>query len=119
MNLIRLFENSPTIIEVDVGGLIFERGDAGAEMYVLLEGKVEVRLGDRSLENIEAGGFFGEMALIDPAARSATAVAQTKCKLAVVDESRFLYMVEQTPFFALQVLRTLVARVREMNRRIE
>ncbi len=119
MDLVGLFESSPKVIDVDVGEMIFSRGDNGGEMYVVLEGKVEVRLGDRSLENVEAGGFFGEMALIDTAARSATAVAQTKCRLAVVDEERFLSMVQQTPFFALHVMQTLVVRVRQANRRIK
>jgi CRP-like cAMP-binding protein len=118
MNLVRLFENSPKIIEVGVGDLIFSRGEPGNEMFVVLEGTVEIRLGDRTLETIDAGGFFGEMSLIDTDARSATAVAQTKCRLAAIDEKRFLYMVQQTPFFALQVMRTLVARIRQMNRRL-
>lgn len=118
MNLIRLFENSPNILDLDVGSAVFSRGDEAAEMYVVLEGKVEVRIGDRSLETIDAGGVLGEMALIDASPRSADAVAQTKCRLAVVDEKRFVSMVQQTPFFALEVMRVLVARLRQMNRRI-
>ncbi len=119
MNLVRLFENSPNIMEVDVGRSIFSRGDAAPEMYVVLEGKVEIRLGDRALETIEPGGFFGEMAMIDAAPRSADAVAQTKCRVAVVDEKHFIFMVQQTPFFALEVMRTLVGRLRQMNRRLK
>ncbi len=118
MNLVRLFENSPDIVEVDVGGAVFSEADEVDAMYVVLEGTVEIRLGDRTLETIEPGGFFGEMALIDPSPRSATAVAQTRCRLAAVDEKRFLYMVQQTPFFAIEVMRTLVGRLRQMNRRL-
>lgn len=120
MNIARLFENSPDIIEVPVGGTIFERGDdAGGKMYVLLEGLVEIRIGDRTVETVEPGGFFGEMALIDEAPRSATAVAQVRSRLARVAEKQFIFMVQQTPFFSLHVMRVLVTRLRNLNRRLD
>ena len=56
--------------------------------------------------------FFGEMALIDLEARSATAVAKTDCSLVPINEKRFLYMVEETPFFAITVMRVLSRRLR-------
>ncbi len=119
MNIARLFENSPDIVEYPVGGTIFERGDdAGGKMFVLLDGLVEIRIGDRTVETVEPGGFFGEMALIDEAPRSATAVAQVRSRLARVDEKQFIFMVQQTPFFSLHVMRVLVTRLRNLNRRL-
>ncbi len=118
MDLVRLFERSPAILEVGVGDTVFSQGDRGKAMYVILEGTVEIRIGDKSLETVDAGGFFGEMALIDSDRRSATVVAQTNCRLAVVNEERFLSGVQQTPTFALQVMRILVRRLRQMDRRI-
>jgi CRP-like cAMP-binding protein len=119
MNLARLFENAADILAVDAGKPIFDRGDpGGGKMYVVLTGTVEIRLGDQVLESIEAGGFFGEMALIDDAPRSASAIAQAPSRLAVVDERQFLFMVEQTPFFSLHVMRVLVGRLRGLNRRL-
>ena len=118
MELVSLFETSPKVIEVGVGGTVFNRGESGAEMYGVLEGRVEIRLGDRTLETVDAGGFFGEMALIDASARSATAIAQTRCRLAVMNEERFLFIVQQTPFFALEVMRVFAARLRAMDRRL-
>ncbi len=118
MDIIRMFEDSPEILEVPVGELIFERGDAGEKMYVVLEGIVEIRLGERVLERVEAGGFFGEMALIDAASRSASASAQCACRLAVVDEKIFLELVQQTPLFALHMMRVFVARLRRADHKL-
>jgi CRP-like cAMP-binding protein len=118
MNIIRLFEDTPDIIAVPVGESIFERGDPGDKMYVVLEGIVEIRLGDRVLETVDSGGIFGEMALIDPAIRSASAVAQCGCRLAIVDETLFLQMVQQTPMFALEMMRVLASRLRKADRKL-
>lgn len=118
MNIAQLFENTPEILEAPVGDTIFERGDAGAVMYVVLEGVIEVRIGNRVLETVQPGGVFGEMALIDPAPRSATAVAQCGCRLAVVDEELYLRTVQQTPMFALEMMRVLVTRLRKADRKL-
>jgi CRP-like cAMP-binding protein len=81
-------------------------------MYVVLDGDVEVRIRHELIEVLGPGEILGEMALIDTKARSATAVARSKCRLALVDEHSFLFLVEETPFFALHVMRVLVHRLR-------
>jgi CRP/FNR family cyclic AMP-dependent transcriptional regulator len=119
MDLARLFENASDILQAPAGETVFSAGDpSNGRLYVVLEGTVEIRLGNRTLNSVERGGLFGEMALIDEAPRSASAIAQTRCRLAVVDERQFLFMVQQTPFFALQVMRVLVDRLRGVNRRL-
>jgi len=112
MNLISLFENSRHIQEFEAGKVIFEEGAPGREMYVILDGDIEVRVRHELIEVLGPGEILGEMALIDTHARSATAVARSKCRLALVDEHSFLFMVEETPFFALHVMRVLVHRLR-------
>jgi CRP-like cAMP-binding protein len=84
-------------------------------MYVVLDGEVEVRVGNQVVDLVQPGTIMGEMALIDSGARSATAVARSACRLAVVAQKVFLYMVQQTPFFALEVMRVLADRLRLMN----
>ncbi|GAG06465.1 unnamed protein product, partial [marine sediment metagenome] len=59
--------------------------------------------------------IFGELALLDGAPRSATAVALEPTEVAVIDERAFLYMVERDPKIALQLLRRLAERLRRMN----
>ena len=100
------------------GETIFRAYDMGAEMYVVLEGEVELTIDSRVVETLGPGEPFGEMALIDQEPRTATAVAKTDCKLAVIPEKRFLFMVQQTPEFALQIMKVMAVRLRKMNERI-
>ncbi|MGD1083212.1 MAG: cyclic nucleotide-binding domain-containing protein [Verrucomicrobiota bacterium] len=97
------------------GDMIFAQGQPGDVMYIVKEGEVEIRLGDQILDTIGPEGFFGEMALIDDAPRSASAVAKTHCKLSAVNQKRFLFMVQQTPFFAIRLLKAMSARIRRHN----
>ena len=112
MDLSGLFKTAENTEEFRAGTTIFEEKSAGSVMYVVLDGEVEVRRGGKVIEVIKPGDLVGEMALIDAQYRSATAVARSDCRLAVVDEKRFLFMVQQTPFFALHVMRILVSRLR-------
>jgi CRP-like cAMP-binding protein len=97
------------------GEIIFAQGQPGDVMYVVKEGEVEIRLGKKVVDTIGPEGFFGEMALIDDAPRSASAVAKTNCKLSAVNQKRFLFMVQQTPFFAVRLLKAMSARIRRHN----
>lgn len=109
MNLFRNVSDASTF---DPGTMICREGDAGDSMYAIVEGEVEVLLGDHVIEVLGPGDFFGEMSLIDQSPRSASARAKTACRVAVIDERRFGYMVQQTPYFALEILRTLTTRLR-------
>jgi CRP-like cAMP-binding protein len=101
--------------ELKAGEIIFKEGDPGAEFFVIQSGKVDIQLGNRLLGTLGDHDIFGEMALIDPAPRSATAVAKTDVKLVPVTEKQFLFLVSRTPYFALNVMRTLVRRLRAQN----
>jgi CRP-like cAMP-binding protein len=78
-------------------------------------GTVEIRLGNRVLETLSQYSIFGEMALIDAAPRSATAVAVTDAKLVPVSEKQFLFLISNTPYFALNVMRVMARRLRTAN----
>ena len=94
---------------------IFTQDDEGAAMYVVRSGKVAIMSAGAVLESIGPNGIFGEMALIDGSARSATAVAREPTEVAVIDERAFLYLVERNPGFALDLMRRLAKRLRRMN----
>ena len=102
----------------EAGETIFRAHDMGAEMYVVLEGEVELTISDKVVETVGPGEPFGEMALIDQAPRVATATAKTACKLAVIPEKRFLFMVQTTPHFALHIMKVMADRLRRMNARL-
>jgi CRP/FNR family transcriptional regulator, cyclic AMP receptor protein len=97
------------------GQHIFTAGQVGDVMYVVKEGEVEVVINDKVVDTVGPGGIFGEMALIDKRPRSATAIAKTDCKLVSVNEQRFQRLVQQTPHFALQVMKVMAQRLRQMD----
>ena len=108
-------EENPRACEA--GDVIFRAMDMGAEMYVVIDGQVELTVGSTVLETLGPGEPFGEMALIDQTPRVATAIAKTRCKLAVVPEKRFLFLIQTAPQFALQIMKVMADRLRKMNDR--
>jgi CRP/FNR family cyclic AMP-dependent transcriptional regulator len=98
------------------GTIIFHQGDAANEMFVIKSGQVRIQLGNRTLAELRADNIFGEMALIDDEPRSASAIAITDVELVPVSERQFLFMVSQTPYFALKVMRVLAQRLRKTSK---
>jgi CRP/FNR family cyclic AMP-dependent transcriptional regulator len=115
MNPAELFRQETDPLRLAPGDFLFREGDGGDKVYVLLEGEMEILLGDLVLENAGPGTLIGEMALIDDSPRTASAVAKTSCRLAEIDRRRFHFLVQQTPHFATHVMKTLADRLRHMN----
>ncbi len=84
-------------------------------MYLVKSGEVDIIVGDHIVETVVPGDILGEMALIDREPRSATARAKTDCALLPVNQRQFTFMVQETPFFALEVMRTMSRRLRSKN----
>lgn len=112
LDLLQLFRRAEDVEAFTAGQIIFNAGDPGALMYVVLKGEVEIMLNNKSIETIAPGGVFGEMSLVDQSPRSATATAKTDCVLAPISEKRFLFLVQETPFFALHVMGIMADRLR-------
>ena len=115
MNPAELFRKETDTLQLAPGDFLFREGDKGDKMYVLLEGEIDISLGDLVLEAAGPGALIGEMALIDDTPRTANAVAKTPCRLAQIDRRRFHFLVQQTPHFATHVMKTLADRLRHMN----
>jgi CRP/FNR family cyclic AMP-dependent transcriptional regulator len=101
---------------VKAGDVIFREGDEARELFVIKRGQVRIQIDNRTIADLSADNIFGEMALIDNEPRSATAVAVTDVELIAVSEKQFLFLVSQTPYFALQVMRVLAQRLRATNK---
>ncbi|MCB0161108.1 MAG: cyclic nucleotide-binding domain-containing protein [Caldilineaceae bacterium] len=112
MNPINLFRNADNQKSYAPGDVIFRKGDRGNYMYVVMEGEVDIVLDGAHIRTLEPGAIFGEMSLIDDSPRSADAVARTACVLAPVDERRFLFLIHETPMFALHVMSVMAERLR-------
>jgi CRP-like cAMP-binding protein len=110
-----VFHHAKTVKDVAAGSVVFEEGSSGSEMYGLIEGEIELRTRTGRVIKVSPNETFGEMALIDHSARSATAVATVDSKLAVIDEWTFLFLIHETPMFGLQVMRTLTSRFRAVS----
>ena len=101
---------------VKAGSVIFREGDAANELFVIKSGEVRIQIGNRTITALGQDSIFGEMALIDSEPRSATAIAVTDVELVPVSEKQFLFLVSQTPYFALKVMRVLAQRLRATNK---
>jgi CRP/FNR family transcriptional regulator, cyclic AMP receptor protein len=102
-------------LKLEPGQVIFSAGEAGREMFIVRTGSVDLRIGDTLLETVEQGGIFGELALVDPAPRSATAVAGPECSLVLVDAGSFGDLVRRVPGLALEVMKVMARRLRRTN----
>ena len=101
------------------GETIFRQGDARTFMFVVREGEVEIKVSNTTVEVVQPGGIFGEMAMIDGSPRTATAIARSDCKLVPIDQKRFEFLIQQTPRFAIDVMCVLANRLRYTNQLIE
>jgi CRP-like cAMP-binding protein len=108
------------INEFDVGDVIFEEGSSGRELFVVLDGRIDIVKLDGATKTVIVtlgkGEFFGEMAVIDGSARSATAIAAApSTRVMRINHARFVYLVSQQPAFALMVMDALSKRLRASN----
>ncbi len=99
----------------EAGDVLLRAGEEGRTMILVLEGRVDIRIGERTVETVGLHGIAGEMALIDHEPRSASAVAASGGEVAVIDRETFLDLVREVPSFSLYVMRILARRVRRMN----
>jgi len=106
-----------TRMSYGAGHTIVKEGQAGALMYVVLQGRVAIQVGGSLVETVGPGGVFGEMALVDRTPRLATGIAESDCKLLAIDRSAFLYLVQNSRRFAASLLAAISDRARFMTSR--
>jgi len=97
------------------GANIMREGQSAAFMYVVKSGRVAISIREHVVEYVNPGGSFGEMALVDQSARTASATAEVDTVLLQVDRPSLLEAVRARPAFAVALLRALVERLRFMN----
>ena len=108
--------NNIEALPFKAGSIIFREGDEARDLFVIKSGEVRIQIGNRTITELGPDSIFGEMALIDNEPRSAAAVAATDVELVPVSEKQFLFLVSQTPYFALKVMRVLAQRLRVTNK---
>jgi len=103
---------------VAAGETIISQGSPAKEMFLVRKGRVAIQINGETIEEVGQGGIFGEMALIDHAPRSASALAIEDSEVIPIDERLFIILVQDAPYFALDVMRVLTDRIRRMNERV-
>lgn len=113
---VEMFATPDDRVTFQPGASIFQEGAVGQVMYGVLTGVVDLQVDGKTVETIEAGDVFGEGALVRPNHRRAsTAIARTECTLIAVSESRFKFLIENTPMFAIEVLQSFSNRLRRFK----
>jgi len=103
--------------------VIFMKGDPGIALYIILEGEIKIELVENNinwnLAHFSKGDFFGELALLDNDIRSATAIAVSKCNLAIIFKPDLDEYVFKNPKAGNTILfglcRIVTARLRNLN----
>ena len=110
------------ILNLLPGDYIFREGEFGQHAYIINSGTVELVkfTGDQQsvLAELEKGALFGEMAIIDGSARSASARAKTECVLKVVSEEQLKKDLSSSPSASIDMMRRLASYVRNANERL-
>lgn len=112
---ISIFQKQANPQEFAAGQVIFEEGQPGDFMYGIVEGEVDISINDKVVETIEPGDVFGTGVLVGVKKRTYRAIAKTDCKLAFLDEKRFLFAVQETPMFALNVIKNYSERLSRLQ----
>lgn len=113
---VAIFQQQSQPLKLASGEVIFTEGQPGDVMYGIIEGEVEMIVNNKVVETIHKGDVFGEGALVqEEGTRASTAIAKTDCVLAALNKERFLFAVQQTPMFALEVMKSYSDRLRRMK----
>ncbi len=100
--------------------VVFKEGEAGREMFVIVDGEVEIRKSTskesaKTLIELKKGDIFGEMSLIERKPRSATAVTTRTTQLLCITEELFDTVLQNNPDFSRKIIRVLSERLRRSN----
>lgn len=113
---IKILQNNSHIKSFSAGKIIFHQGTEGNMIYGIIDGEVEMLIDDKVVEIIRKGDVFGQGALLhSDHLRTSTAKAKTDCQIASLDQEHFLFAVQETPMFALEVMRSYSDRLRRLK----
>jgi len=105
-------------VQTGIDDMIFNEGDHGDSLYIIISGKVSVTRGGKSIAMLEQGNCIGEMSLLDQEPRSAGALAIEDSILLKIDQEGFYELMSSNPDIMKQIVMMLTRRVREMNKKL-
>ena len=98
-------------IDLNEGKEMTRQGSPGREFFVLLEGEADVTKDGRAINQLSAGDFFGEIALVSDSPRTATVTATTPVRALVITDRSFRRLLKDQPAIQNKVLAALAARL--------
>lgn len=104
---------------VKAGDVIFTTGNTGDVVYGVLEGRVQVVYGNHVIDTLEAGDILGEEVMLGSEHYQATAIAITDVILSTMKRHQFLWLVQQTPTFATQLMQSMSNRVEKVAKLLD
>jgi CRP-like cAMP-binding protein len=104
-------------VRVDPDSVIVTENEAGDAFFVVLDGRARVARNGGAVGTLEPGAYFGELALLDPAPRSATVAAETPMEVGVLGTRMFRTLLRELPAISERLLAGLARELREATRR--
>ncbi len=116
---VEIFQKAPSPQTFLAGEIIFEEGQLGNIAYGIIEGEVELLVKGQVVETIKKGDIFGQGALVQPEGiRASTAIAKTDCLIGWLEKPQFLFAIEHTPMFAVELFRSFSTRTRTLKQKL-
>jgi CRP-like cAMP-binding protein len=103
-------------VELKAGEVVFEKGDVGESMYIIVDGRVRVYDGDKIINHLGEKEIFGELALLDPEPRSASVQAVEETRLFRLDRDTFFELMADNIGVVSGVMQVLCQRLRRMTK---
>lgn len=103
-------------ITMEAGTIVVDQGEMGREAFIILSGEITIKRNNRKIASLGAGDIVGELSLLDHGPRTATAVCATECTLLVIDQRRFINVLDDVPSIAHKLMGALASRIRVMDR---
>ena len=135
MSVLTLLKSIPLFSELSLDGLseiesqakyqtfiaedvIFREGDLGKELFIIIDGEIDIVYQGRILVTLKTGSYFGEMALLGDGTRSADAVVRTKCKLLCIYQHYFIQYAMKNPTIFLDLCRAMSKTISSLNAKL-
>jgi CRP-like cAMP-binding protein len=111
-NELKAIQKRAEPMSVAAGTVVCDEGEVGQAFYFIISGKAAVVRNGRKAAELEAGGYFGELSLLDRLPRSATVKALTDMELLAIDQRDFNKMLKDSPSLVRKLLVATASRLR-------
>lgn len=112
---VQIFQSQPELKVFTAGETLYQEGDTADFMYGIIEGEIELVHQGKVLETLKTGQVFGVGGILKVGPRRTDAIAKTDCKLAYLNQQHFLFAVQETPMFAVEVMKEYSERLRNLE----